>query len=108
MKTLTIRQVPDEVHEALRLRAAADGCSMEEEARRLLADALKPAATPDFGPLLAMRDRIKAQRARDGDTRTAAEIVRTMRNEDIAATDAKWARIDADFERLRDEGGGGA
>lgn len=36
MKTLTIRQVPDEIHEALRIKAAEHGRSMEEEVRRLL------------------------------------------------------------------------
>lgn len=36
MKTITVRQVPDDVHEATRLRAAAKGRSMEEEVRFLL------------------------------------------------------------------------
>ncbi|MEO1309500.1 MAG: hypothetical protein AAFV51_00850 [Pseudomonadota bacterium] len=107
MKTLTIRQVPDEVHEALRLRAAADGCSMEEEARRLLAQSLRPAAKPDFSGVRAIQARIRTRRERTGDARTAAEIVRDMRNEDLAATDAKWERIDADAKRRREEGGGG-
>lgn len=38
MKTLTIRQVPDDVHESLRVRAAEKGRSMEEHVRQLLAD----------------------------------------------------------------------
>jgi hypothetical protein len=37
MKTLTVRNVPDAVHAALRVRAARHGWSMEEEARRTLA-----------------------------------------------------------------------
>lgn len=47
MKTLTVRQVPDDVHEALRLRAAAAGRSMEEEVRVLLARAAGPRRSPD-------------------------------------------------------------
>jgi plasmid stability protein len=38
MKTLTVRQVPDEVHEALRLKAAQKGRSVEEHVRQLLAE----------------------------------------------------------------------
>ncbi|MGF1544660.1 MAG: hypothetical protein ACFB00_09200 [Parvularculaceae bacterium] len=39
MKTLTIRQVPDDVHETLRIRAAQAGRSMEEEVRQVLSRA---------------------------------------------------------------------
>lgn len=46
MKTLTIRNVPDRVHSALRLTAAAHGVSMEEEARRRLAQVAVPIAAP--------------------------------------------------------------
>jgi plasmid stability protein len=38
MATLTIRNIPDEVKQALRERAARHGVSMEEEARRVLQD----------------------------------------------------------------------
>jgi hypothetical protein len=41
MKTLTIRQMPDRVHEALRIRAARNLRSMEEEVRRIIGDGLK-------------------------------------------------------------------
>jgi plasmid stability protein len=37
MATLTIRNVPEEVHHALRIRAAENGRSMEAEVRDLLA-----------------------------------------------------------------------
>lgn len=36
MATLTIRQIDDTIKDRLRLRAAAHGVSMEEEARRAL------------------------------------------------------------------------
>ncbi len=47
MKTLTVRQVPDDVHEALRIKAAAAGRSMEEEVRLLLARAAGPRRAPE-------------------------------------------------------------
>ena len=43
MATLTIRSLPDVVHDALRLRAAEHRHSMEAEARALLTAALQPA-----------------------------------------------------------------
>ena len=45
MATLTIRNLPDDVHDALRRRAAEHQRSMEAEARVVLADAV--AARPD-------------------------------------------------------------
>lgn len=42
MATLNIRKLPDDVHQALRLRAAQHGRSMEAEAREILAEACKP------------------------------------------------------------------
>lgn len=47
MSTLTIRKLEPTVKERLRLRAARQGHSMEEEARRILNDAL---ANPDDCP----------------------------------------------------------
>jgi antitoxin FitA len=41
MPTLTIRNLPDHVHSALRLQAAQDGLSMEAEARKILTEACK-------------------------------------------------------------------
>ena len=41
MPTLTIRNLPDQVHSALRLQAAQDGLSMEAEARKILTEACK-------------------------------------------------------------------
>jgi plasmid stability protein len=38
MATLTIRNLPDETHKALRIRAAVNGRSVEEEVRRILAE----------------------------------------------------------------------
>jgi plasmid stability protein len=43
MAILTVRNVPDEVHRALRLRAAENGHSTEAEVREILALAVRPA-----------------------------------------------------------------
>jgi plasmid stability protein len=46
MATLTIRRLDDEVKRRLRIRAAANGRSMEEEARTVLTDALAGQSKP--------------------------------------------------------------
>ena len=38
MATVTVRNLPDEVHAALRIRAATDGMSMEAEVRSILTE----------------------------------------------------------------------
>ena len=40
MSAITVRRLPDEVKHRLRMRAAANGRSMEAEARSILVDAL--------------------------------------------------------------------
>ena len=49
MAILTVRNVPDEVHRALRLRAAEHGRSTEAEVREILALAVKPAQRVRMG-----------------------------------------------------------
>lgn len=49
MAILTVRNVPDEVHRALRLRAAENGHSTEAEVRKILALAVKPAQRVRMG-----------------------------------------------------------
>lgn len=44
MNTLTIRKVPDEVHRALRVRAALNGRSAEAEVRAIIESAVVPKA----------------------------------------------------------------
>ncbi|GAB4405674.1 MAG: plasmid stabilization protein [Rhodoferax sp.] len=46
MAALTIRNVDDALKQALRIRAAQHGVSMEEEARRILRDALVRVTQP--------------------------------------------------------------
>jgi plasmid stability protein len=42
MSTLSIRNLPKDVHRELRLRAARNGRSMEAEARAILSEACRP------------------------------------------------------------------
>jgi plasmid stability protein len=49
---LTVRNVPDEVHRALRLRAAQHGRSTEAEVRAILESAVKPKDRVKLGSLM--------------------------------------------------------
>jgi len=53
MAMLTIRNLPDEVHRALRIRAAHHGCSTEAEVRQILASVVKPDTRIRMGDALA-------------------------------------------------------
>ena len=53
MAILTIRNVPDEVHRALRVRAAAHGRSTEAEIRDILENCVKPEQRLRMGDALA-------------------------------------------------------
>jgi len=53
MAILTVRNLPDEVHRALRLRAAQHGRSTEAEVRAILIDAVKPQGRLKLGSMLA-------------------------------------------------------
>ncbi|MCU7917991.1 MAG: Arc family DNA-binding protein [Candidatus Thiodiazotropha sp. (ex Epidulcina cf. delphinae)] len=53
MRSITVRNVPDEVHRALRVRAAQHGRSAEAEIRDILENAVKPESRVKLGSLLA-------------------------------------------------------
>jgi plasmid stability protein len=53
MAMLTVRNLPDEVHRALRVRAANRGHSMEAEVREILESAVSPEGRVKLGSLLA-------------------------------------------------------
>jgi plasmid stability protein len=53
MSSITVRNVPAEVHRALRVRAARHGRSTEAEIREILAAAVKPGGRVKLGSLLA-------------------------------------------------------
>lgn len=59
MATLSIRNLPDEVHTALRIRAAEKGASMEAEARRIITQACKiRPRKADFSQLQSLVDQL--------------------------------------------------
>ena len=53
MAMLTVRNIPDQVHRALRMRAAHHGHSMEAEVREILESAVSPEGRVKLGSLLA-------------------------------------------------------
>lgn len=53
MRSVTIRNVPDEVHRAIRVRAAQHGRSIEAEMRDMLESAVKPEGRVKLGDLLS-------------------------------------------------------
>ena len=53
MAILTVRNVPDEVHRALRMRAAVHGRSTEAEVREILESAVKSEKRVRMGDALA-------------------------------------------------------
>lgn len=53
MAMLTVRNLPDEVHRALRVRAAQHGHSTEAEVRAILSNAVKPETRVRLGDALA-------------------------------------------------------
>ena len=53
MAMLTVRNLPDDVHRALRVRAAQHGHSTEAEVREILASAVKPETRVRVGDALA-------------------------------------------------------
>jgi plasmid stability protein len=53
MAMLTVRNLPDDVHRALRVQAALHGHSTEAEVREILASAVKPDSRVRVGDALA-------------------------------------------------------
>jgi antitoxin FitA len=53
MAILTVRNLPDDVHRALKVRAAQHGRSTEAEVRLILEEAAKPEGRLKLGSLLA-------------------------------------------------------
>jgi plasmid stability protein len=57
MAMLTVRNLPDDVHHALRVQAALHGRSTEAEVREILAHAVKPETRVRMGDALAALSR---------------------------------------------------
>lgn len=53
MASVTVRNLPDETHRALRVRAASNGRSTEAEIRAILESAVRPNGRIKLGSLLA-------------------------------------------------------
>ncbi|NBS65331.1 MAG: plasmid stabilization protein [Betaproteobacteria bacterium] len=53
MPSVTVRNLPEEVHRAIRVRAARNGCSLEAEMRNILASAVMPKQRVKLGSRLA-------------------------------------------------------
>lgn len=53
MASITVRNIPDEVHRAIRVRAAIHGHSTEAEVRSILEQAARPEGRVKLGSLLA-------------------------------------------------------
>ena len=53
MRAVTIRNVPEEVHRAIRVRAAQNGRTLQAEMCDILATAVKPEGRVKLGDLLA-------------------------------------------------------
>lgn len=53
MPAITVRNLPERTHRALKVRAAKHGRSAEAEVRAILEDALYPEKRPKFGSELA-------------------------------------------------------
>ncbi len=75
MPSITIRNVPDEVHRAIRVRAAIHGRNAEAEILYILEQAAKPEGRLKFGSMLASI----AREAR-GLTDTEAEQINHLRD----------------------------
>ncbi|HJR10771.1 MAG: Arc family DNA-binding protein [Xanthomonadaceae bacterium] len=74
MPSITIRNIPEEVRRALRVRAAMHGRSTEAEVRDILAMAAKPEGRVKLGSLLTSIGR------EAGLTRADAEVFQKLRN----------------------------
>ena len=53
MSSITVRNIPEETHRALRVRAAVAGRSTEAEVRAILESAARPEGRTKLGSLLA-------------------------------------------------------
>lgn len=80
MAMLTVRNLPDEVHRALRVRAAQHGRSTEAEVRDILEKAAKPQDRLKLGSLLA-----SIAREAGGLTDAEAEYFNQLRDKTPAA-----------------------
>lgn len=77
MAAITVRNLPDETHRALKMRAAQNGRSTEAEIREILEEAVKPKERVKIGSALAAfgkRFDLDLKIKRDKESARAAEF----------------------------------
>ena len=79
MASVTVRNLPDEVHRALRVRAAHHGRSTEAEIREILEAAARPATRVKLGAMLT-----SIAREAGGLTDAEADIFDQVRDKTLA------------------------
>ena len=79
MASITVRNVPEEVHRAIRVRAALHGRSTEAEIRSILEQAAKPEGRLKLGTLLT-----SIAREAGGLTDAEAERINQLRDRALA------------------------
>jgi len=75
MASITVRNIPEEVHRAIRVRAAMHGHSTEAEVRRILEQAARPEGRIKLGSMLA-----SIAREAGGLTHAEAEAINQQRD----------------------------
>ncbi|WP_130357930.1 FitA-like ribbon-helix-helix domain-containing protein [Pigmentiphaga kullae] len=75
MRSITVRNIPEEVHRAIRVRAAMHGHSTEAEVRSILEQAAKPEGRVKLGSLLT-----SIAREAGGLTDAEAESINQLRD----------------------------
>lgn len=82
MGNITVRNLPDEIHQALRLRAASHQRSTEAEVRAILANAVAPTKKIRLGTAMASLSRqtgLDSQEAKQLDTALAHAPAQPMK-----------------------------
>lgn len=75
MRSITVRNIPEEVHRAIRVRAAMHGHSTEAEVRSILEQAARPEGRVKLGSLLT-----SIAREAGGLTDAEAESINQLRD----------------------------
>jgi plasmid stability protein len=77
VKAIALRGIDDDVHEALRLRAARTGRSIEAEARAIITEACLPMGRTDWAAGLRNRAKVRTGHVPQTDS---ADLVREARD----------------------------
>lgn len=86
MKVLNVRNLPDDLHARLRLRAAGNGRSMEAEVREILRETLKPGDSAR-----AVRELQTMARKLYGPRRKVVDEFIAERRQEAAREESRWS-----------------